>query len=149
MAKHRSRTYHQSNLVLILRQRANGSTVRSEVVVTFSCIVNRSAFLVLFVLGSFVHQHGCLPCQGISRSPSIVIAYLIRQHAMTYDDALALCKSTRACVKPNRGFVRSLREWEARCRDKRLQSTSSSVTPAAPNPSGAMSRPDLTRRFTN
>ncbi|KAJ7087945.1 protein-tyrosine phosphatase-like protein [Mycena belliarum] len=51
--------------------------------------------------------------QGISRSPSIVIAYLIRNHAMSYDAALAFVKRKRACVKPNPGFARALMEWEA------------------------------------
>ncbi|KAG5643619.1 hypothetical protein DXG03_000586 [Asterophora parasitica] len=50
--------------------------------------------------------------QGISRSPAIVIAYLIRNHGMSYDSAFALCKRNRACVKPNSGFVTALREWE-------------------------------------
>ena len=51
--------------------------------------------------------------QGISRSASIVIAYLIRNHNMSYDAALALLKRKRACVKPNPGFIRALQEWEA------------------------------------
>ncbi|KAG6914689.1 hypothetical protein DXG01_015934 [Tephrocybe rancida] len=51
--------------------------------------------------------------QGISRSPAIVIAYLIRNHGMSYDNAFALLKRKRACVKPNSGFVNALREWEA------------------------------------
>ncbi|KIY45934.1 phosphatases II [Fistulina hepatica ATCC 64428] len=51
--------------------------------------------------------------QGVSRSAAIVIAYLIRNHGMTYDTAFGLCKSRRACVKPNSGFVMALREWEA------------------------------------
>ncbi|KAG6836466.1 hypothetical protein H0H93_007746 [Arthromyces matolae] len=51
--------------------------------------------------------------QGISRSPAIVIAYLIRNQGMTYDSAFALLQRKRACVKPNSGFVAALREWEA------------------------------------
>ncbi|KAJ6608519.1 protein-tyrosine phosphatase-like protein [Mycena sp. CBHHK59/15] len=50
--------------------------------------------------------------QGVSRSPSIVIAYLIRNHAMSYDAALAYVRRKRACVKPNPGFARALVEWE-------------------------------------
>ncbi|KAG6860699.1 hypothetical protein C0995_008371 [Termitomyces sp. Mi166 len=63
--------------------------------------------------------------QGISRSPAVVIAYLIRNHGMSYDNAFALLKRKRACVKPNSGFVSALREWEADWR-----------------------RPSATRRFT-
>ncbi len=51
--------------------------------------------------------------QGISRSASIVIAYLIRNRGMSYDNAFALVRHERACVKPNSGFVQALREWEA------------------------------------
>ncbi|KAF8073339.1 protein-tyrosine phosphatase-like protein [Lyophyllum atratum] len=64
--------------------------------------------------------------QGISRSPAIVIAYLIRNHGMSYDNAVALLKRKRACVKPNSGFVAALREWETDWR-----------------------RPAATRRFTS
>lgn len=55
-----------------------------------------------------VHCH-----QGVSRSPSIVIAYLIRHHNMTFDDARALVKKRRPCIDPNPGFVDTLRLWEA------------------------------------
>ncbi|KAF7325072.1 hypothetical protein MKEN_00549900 [Mycena kentingensis (nom. inval.)] len=65
--------------------------------------------------------------QGVSRSPSIVIAYLIRNHAMSYESALAFVKRKRACVKPNPGFARALVEWEASWR----------------------SRPGMQRRFTS
>ncbi|KAK0201409.1 protein-tyrosine phosphatase-like protein [Desarmillaria ectypa] len=51
--------------------------------------------------------------QGISRSASIVIAYLIRNRGMSYDSAFALVRRERACAKPNSGFVQALREWEA------------------------------------
>ncbi|KAJ7475033.1 hypothetical protein FB451DRAFT_1034649, partial [Mycena latifolia] len=49
---------------------------------------------------------------GVSRLPSTVIAYLIRNHAMSYDAALAFVKRKRACAKPNPGFARVLIEWE-------------------------------------
>ncbi|KAF8187711.1 protein-tyrosine phosphatase-like protein [Pholiota molesta] len=54
--------------------------------------------------------------QGVSRSPAIVIAYLIRQHGMTFDAAYALVRRKRACVKPNSGFVRALQEYEVATR---------------------------------
>ncbi|KAJ7474962.1 protein-tyrosine phosphatase-like protein [Mycena latifolia] len=47
--------------------------------------------------------------QGVSRSPSIVIAYLIRNHAMSYDAALAFVKRKHACARPNPGFARAHR----------------------------------------
>ncbi|KAK0197124.1 protein-tyrosine phosphatase-like protein [Armillaria mellea] len=51
--------------------------------------------------------------QGVSRSASIVIAYLIRNRGMSYDSAFAYVKRERACIAPNSGFVQALREWEA------------------------------------
>ncbi|KAJ7148557.1 protein-tyrosine phosphatase-like protein [Mycena crocata] len=56
--------------------------------------------------------------QGVSRSASIVIAYLIRDRAMTYDSAFELVKRRRQCIKPNSGFVKALREWESACKIK-------------------------------
>ncbi|KAF7303570.1 hypothetical protein MIND_00586300 [Mycena indigotica] len=67
--------------------------------------------------------------QGISRSSAIVIAFLIRNHGMTYDSALAYVKRKRACVKPNPGFARALMEWEAAWRSS--------------------NRPGMQRRFTS
>lgn len=64
--------------------------------------------------------------QGVSRSASIVIAYLIRNHGMTFDAAQAFVKHKRACIKPNSGFVKALQEWEASWR-----------------------RPAISRRFTS
>ena len=44
--------------------------------------------------------------QGVFRSASIVIAYLIRNHHMTYNEAFKFVKSKRRC----------LRAWEEKCR---------------------------------
>jgi len=71
-------------------------------------------------------KHVLVHCQqGVSRSSAIVIAYLIRNHGMSFDNAYAFVKRKRACIKPNSGFVRALQEWEAVWR-----------------------RPAMTRRFT-
>lgn len=51
--------------------------------------------------------------KGVSRSAAIVIAYLIRNHGMSFDNAHALVKRKRACIKPNPGFVQALQEWES------------------------------------
>ncbi|KAK6971336.1 protein-tyrosine phosphatase-like protein [Favolaschia claudopus] len=58
---------------------------------------------------------------GVSRSPSIVIAYLIRNHGMSYEAALAFVKRKRACAKPNPGFARALVEWEQAWRRPQAQ----------------------------
>jgi len=54
--------------------------------------------------------------QGISRSAAVVMAYLIRNHSMSFDAAYALVKRKRACTKPNSGFVQCLQEWESQWR---------------------------------
>jgi hypothetical protein len=48
---------------------------------------------------------------GVSRSVSLVLAYLISEHGMPYSDALALVKSKRKCANPNNGFEKHLRNY--------------------------------------
>jgi predicted protein tyrosine phosphatase len=50
--------------------------------------------------------------QGVSRSCSIVMHWLLKKHRMTYDDALALIKTTRPICNPNTSFERQLRAME-------------------------------------
>ncbi|KAH8724940.1 protein-tyrosine phosphatase-like protein, partial [Phaeosphaeriaceae sp. PMI808] len=50
-----------------------------------------------------VHCH-----QGISRSASVVIAYMMRVLRMSYEDALAAVVEVRPIVAPNEGFARQL-----------------------------------------
>ncbi|KAJ7736581.1 protein-tyrosine phosphatase-like protein [Mycena maculata] len=60
-------------------------------------------------------------CQhGVSRSASIVLAYLIRDRVMTYDAAFDLVHARRRCIRPNSGFVRALREWEIECKTNQI-----------------------------
>lgn len=46
---------------------------------------------------------------GISRSASIVIAYLIKEKNMTYSDALRYVKKKRHIINPNPSFAQQLR----------------------------------------
>ncbi len=46
---------------------------------------------------------------GVSRSPSIVIAWLIIQRNMTYEQAFNKVESKRPCISPNIGFVSQLK----------------------------------------
>ncbi|KZS89096.1 phosphatases II [Sistotremastrum niveocremeum HHB9708] len=50
--------------------------------------------------------------QGVSRSCAIIIAYLMRERGLSFDESLALIKARRACAKPNDGFIRQLRAWQ-------------------------------------
>ena len=48
---------------------------------------------------------------GISRSATLIIAYLIRDHGFTPERALDLLKTIRPCVQPNEGFMRQLDDY--------------------------------------
>ncbi|KAL4080540.1 protein-tyrosine phosphatase-like protein [Scleroderma citrinum] len=78
--------------------------------------------------------------QGVSRSPAIVIAYLIHNLGMSYDQAYALVKWRRPCINPNPGFVAALRAWESRWRS--TGPASPSQFRLAPTPYGY---PQITR----
>ena len=50
--------------------------------------------------------------RGVSRSASIVIAYLISKHKMTYEEAFHLVREKRPEIDPNAGFRKKLLEYE-------------------------------------
>lgn len=63
--------------------------------------------------GVLVHCQAC-----ISRSPAVVVAYLIHEHRgtadpMDVDAALALVRTVRHQARPNEGFMRQLRHFHA------------------------------------
>ena len=45
---------------------------------------------------------------GVSRSASIVIAYIMDKHKLNYDQAFAHVKTRRAVIRPNTNFVQQL-----------------------------------------
>ncbi|WOK96821.1 hypothetical protein Cni_G05529 [Canna indica] len=49
---------------------------------------------------------------GMSRSVTIVVAYLMKKHRMSLSDALSLVKSKRPHVAPNHGFLTQLAMFE-------------------------------------
>lgn len=55
----------------------------------------------------FVHCNA-----GVSRSATIVIAYLMEKEKLPYLQAVELLKQARPCVKPNDGFIRQLKLLE-------------------------------------
>jgi len=59
--------------------------------------------------GSSVYVH-C--AAGVSRSATVVIAYLMKTSKMNLNDAARLVKTKRSIVCPNEGFVRQLRAYE-------------------------------------
>jgi len=59
-------------------------------------------------------------CQmGVSRSATVVIAYLIRYWNMTRDEAYIHVKSKRPQTSPNPGFWDQLHKFEAQCHSQR------------------------------
>ncbi len=57
--------------------------------------------------GVLVHCHA-----GHSRSVTLVMCYLMKLHAMTLDEAMALVKQRRPTANPNPGFIKKLEEIE-------------------------------------
>lgn len=57
---------------------------------------------------------GCLVhCQaGISRSTTIVVSYLMRHNAHSFDEAYKYVKKMRPIVSPNISFVGALKMYE-------------------------------------
>ncbi|EZA55986.1 hypothetical protein DMN91_002669 [Ooceraea biroi] len=49
---------------------------------------------------------------GVSRSPAIVIAYLMTTMKLSYDEAYDKVKEARSSIRPNDGFVKQLRSIE-------------------------------------
>mmetsp|Transcript_4968 Transcript_4968/g.10697 ORF Transcript_4968/g.10697 Transcript_4968/m.10697 type:complete len:217 (-) Transcript_4968:440-1090(-) len=49
---------------------------------------------------------------GVSRSPTVCMAWLMHKEKMVAADARSLVKAARSCVMPNMGFVLQLDEWE-------------------------------------
>ncbi|CAD8175661.1 unnamed protein product [Paramecium pentaurelia] len=48
---------------------------------------------------------------GKSRSTTFIIAYLIKNHKMTVNDALELVKTKRQIAQPNTGFMKQLQQY--------------------------------------
>ena len=57
---------------------------------------------------------------GISRSPSLVIAYLMRKHNMSAKKALVFVKKKRPAIDPNQGFFSELEAYEKELIGKNL-----------------------------
>lgn len=76
----------------------------------------------------FIHEHRVqgrnvfVHCQaGISRSPAIVIGYLIKTEGMDYEAAWAFVKKRRALINPNKGFVSQLVDYHKSIQEKKRE----------------------------
>lgn len=64
---------------------------------------------------SFIEQNKnvLVHCKaGISRSSSIVIAFIMKQKKMKFERAFEFVKNCRNCIAPNLGFIQQLIEYE-------------------------------------
>lgn len=55
---------------------------------------------------------------GMSRSASLVIAYIMEKYGLPYRDAFVYVQQKRFCIHPNEGFVQQLHEYEPMYRAK-------------------------------
>lgn len=49
---------------------------------------------------------------GISRSPTIIVAYVMKYLKISFEDAFNLVKETRSTINPNAGFISQLKVYE-------------------------------------
>ena len=49
---------------------------------------------------------------GVSRSSTIIIAYLMKIKGMTFEQALQFTKDKRRIISPNPGFIKQLKLWK-------------------------------------
>ncbi|XP_019435997.1 PREDICTED: protein-tyrosine-phosphatase MKP1-like [Lupinus angustifolius] len=63
-------------------------------------------------------------CQGVSRSSSLVIAYLIWRNGQSFEDAFRFVKSARGVTNPNMGFAYQLLQCQKRVHDMPLSPNS-------------------------
>jgi len=59
---------------------------------------------------------------GVSRSPSLIMAYLIRYQGLNLRDAYDYVAERRRIIDPNEGFVRQLLKYEKICNENRKTS---------------------------
>ncbi|ELP87533.1 dual specificity protein phosphatase, putative [Entamoeba invadens IP1] len=69
---------------------------------------------ITFINDFVIKKKGVLVhCEfGISRSASVIIAYLMKKNKMTYKEALKFVTNKRMCVLPNKGFETQLGQFE-------------------------------------
>ena len=56
---------------------------------------------------------------GISRSPTLVLAYMIKKQHLSLEKALRTMRNSRTIIDPNFSFILQLRSWEKQCLSSR------------------------------
>lgn len=66
-----------------------------------------------YIKENLQEQNVLVHCQmGISRSSSLVIAYLMKEFGLSFSNAFNLVRSKRQVIDPNEGFVEHLKKYE-------------------------------------
>lgn len=70
---------------------------------------------IMFMHESRLKGEGCLVhcLAGVSRSVTLVVAYIMTVTGLGWQEALAAVRVVRSCAGPNLGFQRQLQEFEA------------------------------------
>ncbi|MBW02743.1 Dual specificity protein phosphatase 22, partial [Eschrichtius robustus] len=74
--------------------------------------VRRKDHGVIFMQDLRVCKARCLA--GVSRSVTLVVAYIMTVTDFGWEDALRTVRAGRSCANPNLGFQRQLQEFEER-----------------------------------
>ncbi|XP_004504136.1 protein-tyrosine-phosphatase MKP1-like [Cicer arietinum] len=72
-------------------------------------------------------------CQGVSRSTSLVIAYLMWREGQSFEDAFHYVKNARGVTNPNMGFASQLLQCQKRVVNLNSNSNSNAASPLSPN----------------
>eukprot|EP01015_Nassula_variabilis_P017222 TRINITY_DN2697_c0_g1_i10.p2 TRINITY_DN2697_c0_g1~~TRINITY_DN2697_c0_g1_i10.p2 ORF type:complete len:147 (-),score=43.27 TRINITY_DN2697_c0_g1_i10:135-575(-) len=84
---------------------------------------------------------------GVSRSPTIVIMYLVKKQNMTVGEAFSFVQAKRSCIQPNKGFLEQLQKFEKLVRQQQQQPTGENQNNA--NNDGIVGQPGGDNRITN
>lgn len=80
--------------------------IKTKIIKTFDTLVKLIDLYLKQKRNVLVHCR-----MGVSRSASIVIAYLMWKYNLTYRDAYKFVKSQRDIISPNPGFISQLKEY--------------------------------------
>jgi len=75
---------------------------------------------------------------GISRSTTIVMAYMMKKTGLSHLQCLEICRKYRACCNPNPGFMDQLEDWHYHLKSLRKTEPPAPKPPTKPAPAPAL-----------